>query len=130
MKTLKWILAIIAAAVLLNTLRFKFTGADESIYIFNTLFGEGLADTMRIGSGIAELIASILLLIPAVRPFGALMAAGTMSGAIFFHLTSLGIEVQGDGGTLFYMAILVLLCSVILLVSERNKLLHYVKKNP
>ena len=130
MKLLKWILAIAAAAILINTLRFKFTGADESIYIFNTIFGEGLSDTMRIGSGIAELIASILLLIPAVRPIGALMAAGTMSGAIFFHLTSLGIEVQGDGGTLFYMAIFVLICSVILLLSEKDKLMRYVKKNP
>lgn len=128
MKTLKWILALIVAAILLNTLRFKFSGAEESVYIFTSIFGEDYSALARIGSGIVELFASILILIPATRVLGALLAAGTISGAIFFHLTTLGIEVQGDGGTLFYMAILVLICSAILLVSERNKLISYVKK--
>ena len=123
MKILKWILAIVAALILLQTLYFKFTGAEESIYIFETV---GMEPWGRIGSGIAELIASVLLLIPATRAFGALMSLGVISGAIFFHLTKLGIEVQGDGGTLFYLALAVFICSLILLVMDRKKLLSLI----
>ena len=75
----------------------------------------------RIGSGIAELIAAILLLIPRTKVLGALMALGVISGAIFFHLTKLGIEVQGDGGTLFIMAIAVFVLSLIVVILHRKE---------
>ena len=100
----------IAAIILLQTLYFKFTGAEESIYIFTTV---GMEPWGRIGSGIGELIASMLLIIPRTAWLGALMALGIISGAIFFHLTKLGIEVQGDGGYLFFLAIVVFTCSAI-----------------
>ena len=87
-----WTLRAIAAVILLQTLFFKFTGARESVYIFSTL---GMEPWGRIGSGVAELIASILLLIPSTAAFGALMSLGVISGAIFFHLfTPLGVAVQ------------------------------------
>lgn len=106
---LPWVLQLIAATILGQTLFFKFSAAPESIYIFETL---GVEPWGRIGSGIAELIAVILLLIPRMSVFGALLGAGVMLGAIVSHLTKLGIEVQGDGGTLFIMAIVTLASSL------------------
>ena len=119
MTILYWILRILAAAILLQTLFFKFSGAEESIYIFSTL---GVEPWGRIGTGIVELVASILILIPRTTAFGAVLAAGTMSGAIFFHLTRLGIEVRGDHGQLFIYALLVFLSSCILGWSFRKQL--------
>jgi hypothetical protein len=76
----------------------------------------------RIGSGVAELIASVLLLIPATAAFGAILAMGVMAGAIVSHLTILGIEVKGDGGLLFGLAIVVFICSAIVLFIRRADL--------
>ena len=102
-----WVLRIPAAFILLQTLFFKFTGAAESIHIFTTV---GQEPWGRYGSGVVELVASILLFVPGLTAVGALLALGTMSGAIFFHLTVLGIDVQGDGGLLFSLAVVVWLC--------------------
>jgi hypothetical protein len=119
MKILSWILSIIVAAILLQTLYFKFTGSVESLYIFEKT---GLGDAGRIGSGIVELFASIALLIPRTRAIGAILALGTICGALFFHLTSLGIEVMGDGGTLFYLALAVFASSIVLLILHRKEI--------
>ena len=100
---LTWIIKLTAVIILLQTLYFKFTGASESVYIFSTL---GIEPFGRIGSGIVELVASILILIPRTTVLGALMALGTMLGAIFSHVFVLGIVVQKDGGTLFTLAII------------------------
>ncbi len=117
-KRLSWAAQIVAAAILLQTLFFKFTGAPESIYIFETL---GLEPWGRIGSGIAELIASVLLLIPATAAVGGVIGIGLMAGAIGSHLTRLGIEVQGDGGLLFALAWLVLVsCAVVAWLRRRS----------
>ena len=124
MKHLIWIPRIIAAVILLQTLYFKFTGHPDSVYIFETV---GMEPYGRIGSGVAELIAGILLLIPRFSGIGALLSLGVISGAIFFHLTSLGITVNGDS-TLFYMALVVFICSVIVGIAERKKLLSLVGK--
>src|ERR1700753_1039781 len=93
-----WALRRIAAVIMLQTLFFKFTAAEESVYIFSQL---GIEPWGRIGTGIGGLIASILILIPATTAFGALLGLGSMTGAIFFHLTTLGIVVQNDSGQLF-----------------------------
>ncbi len=113
-----WALRLIAAAILLQTLFFKFTGAKESVYIFSTL---GMEPWGRIGTGVVELIASVLLLVPATVPLGALTALGVISGAIFFHLTRLGIALPavGDNGELFALAVTVFVCSASLLVMYR-----------
>ncbi len=116
---ISWAARLIAAVILLQTLYFKFTGAEESIYIFTTV---GMEPWGRIGSGIAELIASILLLWPRTVWIGATLSLGVISGAIFFHLTKLGIEVQGDGGLLFYLALIVLVCSALTLYLHRREI--------
>jgi uncharacterized membrane protein YphA (DoxX/SURF4 family) len=102
---------------MLQTLFFKFTGAPESIYIFETV---GLEPFGRYASGFAVLIASVLLLIPRTTWLGAIIALGVMGGAIMSHLTVLGIEVMGDGGTLFIMGIIVAISSAILLWANRG----------
>jgi uncharacterized membrane protein YphA (DoxX/SURF4 family) len=114
-----WLCRLVAAGILLQTLFFKFTASEESVYIFTTLGAEPVG---RIGSGVAELIASILLLIPATAAFGAVLAMGVMAGAIVSHLTILGIEVKGDGGLLFGLAIVVFICSAIVLFIRRADL--------
>jgi putative oxidoreductase len=115
----EWILRLIAAAILLQTLFFKFTGAPESIYIFTKVGAEPWG---RIGSGVVELIASVLLLYPRTTWLGAVIALGVMAGAIFSHLTVLGIDVQGDGGLLFGLAVTVFVCASALLFLERKHL--------
>ncbi len=112
-----WILRLVAAFIMLQTLFFKFTGAPESIFIFETV---GLEPFGRYASGIAELFASILILIPRTTWLGALIALGVMAGAIMSHLTVLGIVVQNDGGTLFVMALIVSISSAILLWAHRG----------
>jgi uncharacterized membrane protein YphA (DoxX/SURF4 family) len=114
-----WIVKLIAVAILVQTLFFKFTGAEESIYIFQTL---GIEPYGRIGSGIVELIASILILIPRTTLIGALLGLGTMAGALFSHLFVLGIVVKDDGGTLFYLAIITLICCLILVYIQKHKI--------
>ena len=117
--TLSLVVRIVVALILLQTLFFKFTGAPESRYIFETV---GMEPWGRIGSGIAELLAVILLFVPGLTWAGALLALGVISGAIFFHLTRLGIVVQDDGGLLFGLACVVLAGSLYLVWANRDKL--------
>lgn len=119
MMVLSWICQIAAAAILGQTLFFKFTGAPESVYIFSTLGAEPWG---RIGSGVLELVAVALLLYPKTPALGAVLAIGLMLGAIGAHLTRLGIEVQGDGGTLFALALVVLLASLVVVIIRRRDL--------
>ena len=114
-----WIARVVVAIILVQTLFFKFTAAPESVYIFETVGQEPVG---RIGSGVVELIASVLLFVPGLTAVGALLALGTMSGAIFFHLTKLGIVVQDDGGTLFALALVVWAGSAFLLFLYRRTL--------
>jgi uncharacterized membrane protein YphA (DoxX/SURF4 family) len=117
--TFTWIVRLTAVVILLQTLYFKFSGAEESVYIFSTL---GIEPYGRIGSGVVELIASILILIPKTTLIGALLGLGTMLGAIFSHLFILGIEVKNDGGELFILAIITLLCCSFLVFQNRNSI--------
>jgi uncharacterized membrane protein YphA (DoxX/SURF4 family) len=114
-----WFARLIVAAILLQTLFFKFSGAEESVYIFKTV---GQEPWGRYGSGVVELVASILLFVPSLTPVGSLLALGTMSGAIFFHLTKLGIVVKDDGGTLFCLALIVWAGSAFILWLHRRDL--------
>lgn len=108
-----WALRIVAAIILLQTLYFKFSGHEESVELFTKL---GIEPWGRIGTGLMELIASLLLLIPATVFIGAFLGIGLMAGAIFSHLTIIGIESNGDGGQLFAMAVVVLVSCIILCV--------------
>jgi hypothetical protein len=114
-----WALQLIVAGILLQTLFFKFTGAAESVYIFSTL---GVEPWGRVGSGVVELIAAILLLVPATVTIGAVLALGIIVGAILSHLTVLGIDVQGDGGLLFFLALAVFIASAAILVLRRGEI--------
>ena len=116
---LSWILQLAGAAILLQTLFFKFTGAEESVYIFTAVGAEPWG---RIGSGVLELVAAILLILPATAALGALLAAGLMAGAIMSHLTILGIEVKGDGGLLFALAIIVFVAGLGVAVIRRAEI--------
>src|SRR5215813_10520200 len=119
-----WVLRLAVAVILLQTLFFKFTAAKESVYIFSTL---GLEPEGRIGTGIAELAASILLLLPQTVVFGALLSLCVISGAIFFHLTRLGITlpIVDDHGELFALAVVVFVCSLAVLILHRQELPYY-----
>ena len=119
-----WIARLVAAIILLQTLFFKFTGAEESVYIFSQLGAEPWG---RIGSGVIELIASILILIPRTTGIGALLGLGVMCGAILSHFFILGIQVKDDGGLLFIYALLVF-TSCLYLVWVNRKQLPVLKK--
>ena len=121
---LPWILRLIAAAILIQTLFFKFTAAPESVYIFTTL---GMEPFGRIGSGVAELIAAILLLIPRTTFLGAFLSCGVMLGAIASHVLILGYEVQNDGGTLFILALITFICSAALVFIYKNQIFNLLK---
>jgi putative oxidoreductase len=114
-----WALRLIAAYILLQTLFFKFTAAPESVYIFSRLGAEPWG---RLGAGVAELITSLLLLYPRTVIYGAMGAVTVMAGAIAAHLTVLGISVQGDGGYLFGLALVVLTCGLALIGLHRRDL--------
>lgn len=139
---LNWIFPLFIAFVFLQSLFFKFSGSEETVIIFNTIgtwmadiglpqgFAAGFSNYGGTVTGIAELIASLLVLVPVTRVWGALAGLMIMSGAIFFHLfTPLGVvrvvDAAGntDGGILFLMACGVWLSSLALLYTDRNKLL-------
>lgn len=117
LRILDWILRLTASVILAQTLWFKFTAAPESVYIFDKV---GLGAPGRIGSGVAELIAALLLVIPRTAWLGAGLAIAVMGGAIMSHLTVLGIDVMGDHGELFGLAVTVALCSAIVLFLHRR----------
>ena len=114
-----WILQLIAAAILAQTLFFKFSGAEESKYIFATLGAEPWG---RIATGFAELVAVVLLLAPRTVTLGALLSLGLMTGAVGSHVTKLGLVVQNDGGLLFALALTVFVCSAVILVIRRRQI--------
>jgi uncharacterized membrane protein YphA (DoxX/SURF4 family) len=114
-----WLLRVVPAIVLLQTLFFKFSAAPESVYIFSTL---GLEPWGRILVGILELIAAILLLVPYTTLFGAILGVALMGGALFSHLTKLGIVVQDDNGALFILALIVFVSCCTLTIIFKKKL--------
>ncbi|MFN8653825.1 MAG: DoxX family protein [Gemmatimonadales bacterium] len=114
-----WACQLAAAIILGQTLFFKFSGAPESKYIFSTL---GVEPWGRIGTGVLELVAVALLLYPKTSVLGAALAVGLMGGAIMSHLTRLGIEVQGDGGLLFKLAVTVLVTALVVVFIRRREL--------
>lgn len=118
-EVVSWTFQALAAAILLQTLYFKFTGAPESKFIFSTL---GIEPWGRFGTGVAELIAVVLLMYRRSSALGGLMAAGLMAGAIFSHLTRLGIAVEGDGGLLFALAVTVFGSGLIVAWLRRSQL--------
>lgn len=124
-KHIPLVLRIIVAVILIQTLRFKFTAHPDSVFIFETA---GLEPYGRIGIGVLELIAGILLLIPKTVWLGASITIGVISGAIFMHLIKLGIEVNNDGGVLFITAVVTFILSAIILYIYKKDI-PFINKN-
>ena len=120
-----WVTRIIAALIMVQTLYFKFSASPESVYIFTTV---GMEPWGRIGIGIMELIAAGLLLVTATAWLGAGLGLGLMAGAIGMHFTLLGIEVQGDKGYLFFLALSVAVCSLYVLWYDMDKVQAAIRK--
>ena len=119
--TITWIFKLIAAVIMLQTLFFKFTAAPESVYIFSKL---GMEPWGRIGVGMLELVASVLILIPGTTVFGAILGFGLMSGALFSHLTKLGIAVMDDSGQLFLYSLLVFISCFSLALIYKGRIVN------
>ena len=119
MKYLSIIFSIVVALILVQTLYFKFTAHPESVFIFETV---GLEPIGRVGIGILELISAILIIIPKTRIYGAILTLGIIGGAIFMHLTQLGIEVKDDGGYLFGLAVTTFILSGFILLIHRREI--------
>lgn len=117
----KWVSRGVAAVIMLQTLYFKFTAQQESVQLFSML---GMEPWGRIGIGIGELIAAILILYPSTSWIGAGLGLGLMSGAIFFHLTILGIFFGGDA-LLFSYAVTVFVSCAILLYFDKEKVIQF-----
>lgn len=120
-----WLARIVAALIMLQTLYFKFTGAEESIHIFTAV---GMEPWGRISVGVMELIAAILLIVPATVWLGAVLGIGLMASAIVMHLLILGIEVDNDGGQLFTYALMVLICSLYAFWKSKGQIPSSIKK--
>jgi len=114
-----WLLRLTAAGILIMTLYFKFTAHPQSVKLFTEL---GMEPWGRIGTGIFELIASILILYPRTTGYGAVLGMGLMAGALYFHLTKLGIVWDGDAG-LFTYALTDFICCAILAIIYRKQIL-------
>lgn len=114
-----WFLRLAAAVIMLQTLYFKFTAHEQSVALFTQL---GMEPWGRIGTGVMELIASVLILYPRTTGWGAALGMGLMGGAIFFHLTTLGIVFAGDA-VLFIYAVITFVCCLILFLKYRRQVL-------
>ena len=119
-----WILRIIPALILLQTLYFKFTAHPESVRLFTEI---GMEPWGRIGTGILELIASILLLVPRFTGYGAILGLTMMTGALYFHLTKIGVNFGGNP-LLFIYALITFVCCAALILIYRNQLEQQLKK--
>lgn len=118
-KYMSIVLQLIIAIIFVQTLYFKFTAHPDSVYIFSKL---GMEPYGRIGIGIAELITAILILNPKTKIIGGVFSLGVISGAILAHLGPLGTEVQGDGGKVFYLALVVFFSTVVFLLLQWKEL--------
>lgn len=129
---------IIVAFILLQTLFFKFgISGQEALQESQEIFGTialavlGSADheaIIRIGTGILELAASILILLNATVYIGAFLSASLMAGAMLSHLLFIGIEVRGDNGQLFIMALIVFISSIKVLFDNWPKIMNLIAK--
>ena len=118
-----WVLRIVAIVIMVSTLYFKFTAHPQSVKLFTEL---GMEPWGRIGTGVFELIASILILYPRTTGWGAGLGTGLMAGAIFFHVTKIGLDFDGDYG-LFTEAVIAFVCCAVLLIIYRSQVLNVLK---
>lgn len=122
-KIIDWGLRIVAAAILLQTLPFKFTAHPSSVALFTEL---GVEPFGRIGLGVVELITAILLLVPGTVRYGIVLGIGLMVGALASHFFVIGINFMDDGGALFMLAVATMACLLILAYRHRSEVLGIV----
>jgi hypothetical protein len=120
-------LRYVPAVILLQTLFFKFSGSDVSVFIFKSIddfmhWNNIMEPYGRIGTGVMELIAGALLLWPKQSHWGAFLSLGVISGALLTHLVILGIDVQGDHGKVFYLGLVTFICNLIVVYQNRKSL--------
>ncbi|MGE0223869.1 MAG: hypothetical protein AB7F35_00340 [Acetobacteraceae bacterium] len=131
-RLLTWPASLYIAYIFLWYEQYKLTGNLGSVELFTTitdwLYLDGYEKPFRLTVATAEIIASVLVVVPATRMYGATLALGIISGAIFFHVASpLGIDPYNDGATLFKEACAVWLCAVFILVSYREEAMETVQ---
>jgi hypothetical protein len=125
-----WACQLGAAAILAQTLFFKFTYAPETRVVFAGLGGRPAATVV----GLAELACVLLLLWPRRAALGGLLALGVIAGAIGSHLFVIGIEVvdpvtgRGDGGVLFGLALAVAALAAAVVLLRRDESLHLLRR--
>jgi uncharacterized membrane protein YphA (DoxX/SURF4 family) len=110
-----WILRLVPAIILLQTLYFKFIVNPQSVKLFTQF---GMEPWGRIGTGILVLIAAILILIPRFTGYGALLGIMMMTGVLFFHLTKIGINFDGDPVLLIYAMVTFICCAALVLIHK------------
>jgi putative oxidoreductase len=125
MKVVILILKLLITVIVGQTLFFKFSGASESVYIFSRL---GIEPWGRIAMGVLELLSIILLWIPVTMLYSLVLILGMMFGAVTSHIGVLGIEIMGDHGELFILALVTLASSATLLVLHRAELRALISK--
>jgi hypothetical protein len=118
-----WICSLIAAGIMIETLFFKFSASEESVYIFRKM---GTEPWMRWMQGFWELFAALGLLIPRLRWAGGILTTGAMAAAILSHMTWLGYAIRGDHGLLFCMALVTFTCGLTVTFINRFKIPGYV----
>ena len=124
---LSWAAALWIGYELLWYEQYKLTGNQGSIDgVFQPLANWfGIPDhekPIRIAVASMEIAAAILTLLPWTRLYGAALALGIMSGAIFFHtLGPIGIDPYGDGGGLFKEACFTWLMAALILLIKRDE---------
>ena len=121
-----WILRLVPAIIMLQTLYFKFTAHPQSVKLFTQI---GMEPYGRIGTGVLELIAAILLLLPRYTGYGAILGLMMMTGALYFHLTKIGIYFDGDP-VLFIYAVVTFVCCASLIFIYKDQLENKLGKNP
>ena len=126
LKWLSWVPALYAAQIMLWYEQFKLTGAEGSVMLFSILADwlwiGGYEKPFRLSVAIAEIAASVLVVLPRTRMWGAALSFGIISGAIFFHVFSpVGIDPFDDGAQLFKEAVAVWFASAFILVVMRNE---------
>jgi uncharacterized membrane protein YphA (DoxX/SURF4 family) len=119
-----WILRLVPAIILVQTLYFKFTAQPESVQLFTRI---GMEPYGRIGTGVLELVAAILILIPRYTGYGAILGLVMMTGALYFHLTKIGIFFGGDA-LLFIYAVVTFVCCALLIFIYKTRLESQLKR--
>lgn len=123
-RVVAWIAQLGVAAILGQTLFFKFTYAPETQVIFGDRGGRPAATVV----GLLELVCVVLLLLPRTPALGAALSLFVIAGALFTHITSLGLVIvnpatgEGDGGLLFGLAVAVAVGSLVVLACRWRQL--------